>query len=213
LEKSFIVLKNQQQVNSQSDLEFELRVPTARFGKDVVGPQFDSSVNEARDFRRVKLVVPSTLSDATKAASDNHSVIQKALDQGKDIVLSPGIYPLSSSLEVKHPNQVILGLAYATLIAPTNGSPCIHVHSKVSGVRIAGVMLEASVLMEKGRSMISSLLQWGEDGVLDDGDVSNPGLLSGKYACPACALEYLTLKLTSSCSCKKMYLQELVVLH
>jgi hypothetical protein len=54
-------------------------------------------------------------------------------------------------------------------------------------------MLEASVLTEKGRSMISSLLQWGEDGVLDDGDVSNPGLLSGKAVCPACALEYLTL--------------------
>ena len=146
-----------------------------------VGAQFDPIDEVARDFRRVKLLIPSTESDAMKAAIENHSAIQNALNHGKDVVLSPGIYPLSSTLEFKHDNQVILGLGYATLVAPTNGMPCIHVHSNVSGVRIAGIMLEASVLKHQGRKKCTCLLQWGEDGVLDHGNPNNPGLLSGEW--------------------------------
>eukprot|EP00804_Cyclotella_cryptica_P003767 CCRYP_008936-RD/>CCRYP_008936-RD protein AED:0.04 eAED:0.04 QI:74/1/1/1/1/0.83/6/1739/637 len=188
MEKPFIVLKDRQLQYSQTesvaldDYELELRVPKVSFGKDAVGPQFYESDEEVRNFRRVNLGVPSTSLDPTIAAIENHSILQKALDQGKDLVLSPGIYSLSSSLEVKYPNQVILGLAFATLIAPSNGMPCIHVHSKVPGVRIAGVMLEASVLSSEGRERHSSLLQWGEDGVLDGGDEDNPGLLSDVFA-------------------------------
>ena len=176
-EKPYIALKQQYLRAYQG---FELRVPKATFGEDAVGPQFDELREETRDFRRVKLATPSKNQDSMRAAKDNHDTIQKSLDQGKDVVLSPGIYELSSSLEIKHPNQIILGLGYATLVAPTDGSPCIHVRSMVPGVKIAGIMLEASALTEEGQTKKSCLLQWGEEGVLDEGDERNPGLLSGK---------------------------------
>ena len=180
-EKPYIALRQESsKQNGQTSKEFELRVPKATIHQDVIGPQFDERHEETRDFRRVKLAIPSKNRDAVAAAKDNHSTIQRALDQGKDVVLSPGIYELSSSLEVKHPNQIILGLGYATLVAPTNGSPCIHVRSMVPGVKIAGIMLEASALTEEGQAEKSCLLQWGEEEVPDDGDGKNPGLLSGK---------------------------------
>lgn len=183
LEKPYITLKGQpaEQETNRIDHEFELRVPLVKHNKDTIGAQFDPIDEVARDFRRVKLLIPSTESDAMKAAIENHSAIQNALNHGKDVVLSPGIYPLSSTLEFKHDNQVILGLGYATLVAPTNGMPCIHVHSNVSGVRIAGIMLEASVLKHQGRKKCTCLLEWGEDGVLDHGNPNNPGLLSGEW--------------------------------
>lgn len=181
LEKPYIVLKDQQIDDRINQVpRFELRVPKVMRRKDAIIAQFHEDV-EIRDFCRVKLVVPSVSLDVAMAATENHSKIQKALDHGKDIVFSPGIYYLSSSLKIKHPNQVLLGLGYATLIAPTNGSPCIHVLNNVPGVRIAGIMLEASVLTEEQKTKNSCLLQWGDNGIVDDGDASNPGLLSGEY--------------------------------
>mmetsp|Transcript_14260 Transcript_14260/g.20249 ORF Transcript_14260/g.20249 Transcript_14260/m.20249 type:complete len:733 (+) Transcript_14260:25-2223(+) len=165
IEKPFITMKE--------NGEFELRVPFAVFGQTphygVLGPQFGGE--EVRNFTGVKLGVPST------DAADNYLILQKALDEGKDLVLSPGEYPLAASLEVKYPNQVILGLGYATLKAPVDGSPCILVHPKLPGVRIAGLMLEASVLTDNNMPS-SSLLQWGMPGVDDVGDGTNPGVLS-----------------------------------
>ena len=166
IEKPFITMKE----NS----ELELRVPLAKFAQsdhdDILGSQFGGE--EVRNFTGVKLGVPST------DGADNYLSLQKSLDEGKDLVLSPGEYPLAASLEVKHPNQVILGLGYATLKAPVDGSPCILVHPKVPGVRIAGIMLEASVLTDNNMPSSSSLLQWGMPGVDDIGDGTNPGLLS-----------------------------------
>jgi len=166
IEKPFITLNESG--------EFQLRVPLPSYGQsfhcEVLGSQFEGE--EVRNFAGVKLGVPSI------DAAENYWALQKALDEGKDLVLSPGEYPLAASLEVKYPNQVILGLGYATLKAPINGSPCILVHSNVPGVRIAGIMLEASVL--KG-TIPSSLLQWGMPGVHDVGDSKNPGTLSDVF--------------------------------
>lgn len=161
----------------------ELRVPSVTFGKLATGPQFIDEHEDIRDFRRVKLGVPSSSTDSTAAAIENHHVLQQALDGGKDLVLSPGIYPLSECLNVRKANQVILGLGYATLVAPENGSPCIRIQSGVAGVRIAGVMLEASTLhKDESTSETRSLLEWGSPTTDDPGDASNPGVLSDVFA-------------------------------
>jgi hypothetical protein len=89
--------------------QLELRVPSITYGNDAKGPQFEDIQEDIRDFRRVKVAVPSYSTESTLAAIENHIVLQKALDEGKDLVLSPGIYPLHASLKVKHRNQVILG--------------------------------------------------------------------------------------------------------
>lgn len=165
------------------DNQLELRVPAPTYGNDASGPSFVDMKEDIRNFRRVKLAVPSNSENSNDAAVENHSILQKALNEGKDLVLSPGIYPLSDSLEVKRDNQVILGLGYATLIAPENGSPCITVHPRVPGVRIAGIMLEASVQKDNSKvGNTKTLLEWGDESSNDAGDAKNPGVLSDVFA-------------------------------
>lgn len=179
VEKPYITLKTSGAIHEEH-YQFELRVPSVTYGNDAIGPQFVDTHEEVRNFTRVYLAVPSNTTN--KAAEENYAALQNALDEGKDLVLSPGIYSLANSLKVKHPNQVILGLGYATLSAPDDGSPCIHVLSQVPGVRIAGVMLEASVLKGVSKGKITSLLEWGEQWSNDPGDETNPGVLSDVFA-------------------------------
>ncbi len=177
VEKPYITLKTVDERIAVHSYQFELRVPSVTYGHDATGPQFDDT-QDIRDFRHVKLAVPSKMAQLADAAIENHAVLQKALDDGKDLVLSPGIYPLAETLIVRYSNQVILGLGYATLVAPKDGSPCIRVGSMIPGVRIAGIMLEASVLDENRNGNVASLLEWGTPNSNDPGDDSNPGVLS-----------------------------------
>jgi hypothetical protein len=180
VEKPYITLKKTSGAIREEQYQFELRVPSVTYGNDAIGPQFVDTHEEVRNFERVYLAVPSNSTNT--AAEENYAILQKALDEGKDLVLSPGIYSLANSIKVKHPNQVILGLGYATLSAPDDGSPCIHVLSQVPGVRIAGLMLEASVLKEVSEGKIASLLEWGDQMSNDPGDENNPGVLSDVFA-------------------------------
>jgi len=188
VEKPYITMKTDDRSLMQSNGQqnsmnyvLELRVPSVTHGKEATGPHFDDS-QDIRDFRRVKLAVPSILGQLENAATENHAILQKALDDGKDLVLSPGIYPLSDTLTVRYKNQVILGLGYATLVAPHHdGSPCIRVDSRVPGVRIAGIMLEASVLRGNREGKGASLLEWGTPNSNDPGDDRNPGVLTDVF--------------------------------
>jgi hypothetical protein len=160
MEKPYVAMYDDQQT-------FQLRVPQASIASG--SPQLTCDNEVSRDFSRVKV---ATTEDAT-------SDIQAALDVGKDVVFTPGIYQLDQSLQVRTSNQVIIGLGLATLISPIR-SPCIRVAPGTAGVRIAGVMLEAPPLDPAHRSNYSelapwSLLEYGEEGVWDDGDPTNPG--------------------------------------
>jgi hypothetical protein len=194
VEKPFITLTG--------DDKWELVVP--ELTRDFVrGPDLGDNRGDARDFANVKVGTPredekdaddivdyNTL-DATDAMIT--ADLQAALNDGKDVVLSPGTYFLTRSLVVETPNQVVLGLGLATLIAPQDGSPCIRVKANTAGVRIAGVMLEASMQIENTTSSGTvnstrnadgrrSLLEFGEPGVLDAGDARNPGVLTDVFA-------------------------------
>eukprot|EP00980_Cylindrotheca_fusiformis_P002973 scaffold688_cov105-Cylindrotheca_fusiformis.AAC.2 len=92
--------------------------------------------------------------------TDSIADLQSAADRGIHIVLSPGIYNWGETLIISKHNQVVLGLGLATIQAPGDGSPCIHVRSQTQGVRLSGLSLEASVISKfifKG----STLLTWG----------------------------------------------------
>lgn len=93
-------------------------------------------------------------------ARDNATTMQQALDDGKDLLLTPGIYYLDKPLTVKFNDQVILSIGMATLIAPHDGSPCVRVLKGLTGVRLAGLFLEASVL-DRANFDGSTLLHWG----------------------------------------------------
>mmetsp|Transcript_11578 Transcript_11578/g.11949 ORF Transcript_11578/g.11949 Transcript_11578/m.11949 type:complete len:566 (+) Transcript_11578:200-1897(+) len=107
--------------------------------------------------------------------TDTSSIINEKLSQGLNVVITPAIYTLDDSLYVQYENQVILGLGLATLIAPSNGSPCIRV-ADVSGVRIAGLLLEAGKWETKG-----GMLQVGSSGKFQ-GTESNPVVITDVFA-------------------------------
>jgi hypothetical protein len=152
LEKPYII---QTQDNPAS---FALVVPAAF--QESAGVSWECcDPAEERDFRRVRLVT----------AEEPVERIQEALDEGKDVVLAPGIFALESTLVFRHSHQVLLGLGLATLQNPPDGTPCIQVEPQVPGVRIAGVMLEAS------ETHTTTLLQWGYENVTDPGDATYPG--------------------------------------
>ena len=166
---------------------FELRVPKVRVRGDKdakFGPDLTGEDDDVRDFTKVKLGVATVLDPSTKMEIPNTNVadeLQAALDAGKDLVLAPGMYHLDKPLLVKRSNQVVLGLGLATLVAPSDGSPCIKVAPMLEGVRIAGIMLEASEI-PADRTRKATMLEWGEEGVKDAGNPLNPGALTDIFA-------------------------------
>lgn len=125
--------------------------------------------DEIRDFGGVRVV----------RDDEPVSKIQEALDQGKDVILSPGIYALHQSIIIRNHGQVLLGIGFATLEAPPDGTPCIRILPSVSGVRIVGLMLEAT---EANKCQLdakteTTLLEWGERGLIDPGCKYDPGAM------------------------------------
>ena len=86
--------------------------------------------------------------------TDTAASLNAALDSGKNLLFTPGIYHLESSLRVTRADTVVLGLGYPTL-EPVNGTPAMTI-SDVDGVKVGGIILEA------GLSNSPTLLQVGE---------------------------------------------------
>ncbi len=79
--------------------------------------------------------------------------INAALSSGQNLILTPGIYQYSGSINVVNANTVVLGIGYPTLV-PQTGTAAITV-ADVDGVQVAGVLIDAGpvnspVLFEVG---------------------------------------------------------------
>ncbi|NED83516.1 coagulation factor 5/8 type domain-containing protein, partial [Streptomyces sp. SID11233] len=70
--------------------------------------------------------------------------LNQALDQGLNLLFTPGIYHLNKTVNVNRANTVVLGLGYATLI-PDNGVTALKV-ADVDGVKLAGLLLDAGAV-------------------------------------------------------------------
>jgi hypothetical protein len=86
--------------------------------------------------------------------SDPVEVINEALARGMNLLLTPGVYDVATSISVKRANAVVLGLGHATLTA-VNGAVPLTV-ADVPGVIIAGVTIDAGtvkspVLLQVGK--------------------------------------------------------------
>ena len=73
--------------------------------------------------------------------------------QGKNLLVTPGVYHLNQTLRVTRPDTVVLGLGLATLV-PDNGVTAMTV-ADVDGVKVAGILFDAGTtnsptLMEVG---------------------------------------------------------------
>lgn len=73
--------------------------------------------------------------------TDSAAKINEEIKDGKNLILTPGIYEISESINITNENTVVLGLGYATL-KPTNGNQCMTI-GDVQGVKIAGVLFDA----------------------------------------------------------------------
>ena len=87
---------------------------------------------------------------------DTAASINAALKQGKNLLLTPGIYHLENSIQISRPDTVVLGLGYPTLV-PDQGTPAMVV-SDVDGVKVGGILFQA------GTNNSATLLQVGTPG-------------------------------------------------
>lgn len=102
-------------------------------------------------------------------AGETSASINAALDSGKHLLFTPGIYTLDDSLIINRPDTIVLGLGFPSLI-PTRGNSAIDVRD-VDGVTIAGLILDA------GTNKSPCLLQVGPDSGGLNGHTSNPTCL------------------------------------
>lgn len=95
-----------------------------------------------------------------KSDTDTAQTINVALEHGKHIVFTPGVYKLSEPLVVESDNTVLLGTGLATL-TPTDGNSCIQIRNG-KGATVAGLLFDA------GKKKSQSLLDAGTaDGAAD----------------------------------------------
>lgn len=85
---------------------------------------------------------------------DNAKTINKALNDGKHILFTPGVYLLDESLKITRSGTILIGAGMATLV-PERGNLCVEV-ADVGGVIIAGLLIDASIPFSE------TLMQVGE---------------------------------------------------
>jgi hypothetical protein len=88
------------------------------------------------------------------AGVDTAATINAALNQGKHLLLTPGVYDLADPIQVTRANTIVLGIGFATL-HPTAGKKAITI-ADVDGVKLAHLMVDADttnspVLVEVGQ--------------------------------------------------------------
>ena len=94
------------------------------------------------------------------AGRDTAATINAALDSGKHLLLTPGVYHLDASLRVTRPGTVVLGLGFATLV-PDKGTSALEV-ADIGGVSVSGIIFDA------GPAESPALLRVGEPGSAKD---------------------------------------------
>ncbi|MEU6447392.1 RICIN domain-containing protein [Streptomyces sp. NPDC046979] len=98
--------------------------------------------------------------------------INAALAEGKNLLVTPGVYHLNQTLRVTRPDTVVLGLGLATFV-PDNGVTAMTV-ADVDGVKIAGVLFDA------GTTNSRTLVEVGPAGSAAD-HTANPTSLHDVY--------------------------------
>ncbi|MGM0473728.1 MAG: coagulation factor 5/8 type domain-containing protein [Bacteroidota bacterium] len=137
-EKPYLVIVNDQLL---------LRIPATRISS--AGPSWINGSGE----RHTLKIRDFYIADPEKDGSES---MNAALERGKDLLITPGIYRLDSSLKILRPGTVIAGLGMPSLV-PVNGSPAIEV-SDIDAVTLVGLLLDAGPVHSE------TLLRIGEPG-------------------------------------------------
>ncbi|MFD0203427.1 MULTISPECIES: hypothetical protein [Saccharothrix] len=142
---------------------YNVRVPSAQ--KNTSGVSWANGQTPGR-------TVP--LSDFFVAKpGDSVREINNQLARGKHLLLTPGVYDIARSIEVKRRGTVVLGLGHATLTA-VNGSTPLDI-ADAPGIVVAGVTVDA------GTELSPVLVRVGKEHGDRPSDPNNPTTLSDVY--------------------------------
>ena len=103
---------------------------------------------------------------------DSVQAINSQLARGKNLLLTPGVYDVDQSIEVKRANTVVLGLGMTTLTA-VNGSVPLTV-ADVPGVDIAAVTVDAGGVNSPALMQIGKARTGGGEGPANSAVHSDP---------------------------------------
>lgn len=142
---------------------YNVRVPAAQ--TDSRGVSWDEGETAGRSIPITEFFI-ATPSDSVKD-------INNALARGQNLILTPGIYDVAQTIEVKRANTVVLGLGHATLTA-VGGAVPLEVKD-ADGIVVAGVTIDA------GTTLSPVLLRVGNPTRGKKLDASNPITLSDVY--------------------------------
>ena len=106
--------------------------------------------------------------------TDSGADITSALASHKNLILTPGVYQLDQTIEIVHPDTVVLGLGFPTLV-PQNGIVAIRSVGHAQGVLISGILFDA------GPTTSPALLQIGTGNAGKKDDAADPVVLSDVF--------------------------------
>ena len=146
-----------------------VRVPSAR--RDTSGVSWANGLTPGRS-------VP--LSDFFIARpGDSVTEINQALARGRNLLLTPGVYDISRSIEVRRPDTVVLGLGQATLTA-VGGAVPLKVADR-PGIVVAGLTIDAGTKLSPVLMQVGAKHGRGHGRGWDGGNGRNPITLSDVY--------------------------------
>ena len=125
------------------------------------GPDWQGDVKEGKK-------IPVEDFYLVKPGADDAQTINAALQKGKDLLITPGIYQLTESLRITKPGTIIIGLGMPSL-EPVNGNMVLEV-ADVDGITLSGLLIDAGLKHSK------TLLQMG-DPESDKDHANNPSFL------------------------------------
>ncbi|MBL0749105.1 coagulation factor 5/8 type domain-containing protein [Nocardioides baculatus] len=115
-----------------ADGRWMVRVPDAR--RDSLGTTWAAGTTAGRDLPLSSFHVARP--------NDSAQVLRRALDQGRNLLLTPGVYDVDRSLTVRRDHTVVLGLGQATLTAVGGATPVV-VRPDATDVVLAGITVDA----------------------------------------------------------------------
>jgi hypothetical protein len=142
---------------------YKVFVPAAKSGSSGVDWSTDARAGQDLPIDRFFIARPG----------DSATTINRALAAGKDLLITPGVYDLAAPLQVTHPDTVVLGLGYATLV-PTRGTAALQI-ADVPGVVASGLLVDA------GPTPSKVLVQVGAPGRHGWSDAHDPTTLSDLF--------------------------------
>ena len=110
---------------------------------------------------------------------DSVEKINDQLADGKNLILTPGIYRLEEPIRVQHHDTVVLGLGFPTLV-PEEGNTALKV-SDVDGVDVSGLIVDAGPENSRVLVQVGTGRSEGEEGAGSDRNAANPTALQDVF--------------------------------